>query len=94
MADSTNLTRDVAQLKNFVYETLCNLNELELGAFELTERALLRRNEPCGMHFCLHGPRNVKLTAIWEMDANTVLFFGSNGGRVQRTHLQAIPALS
>lgn len=94
MADSRNLTGDLAILKNYVYETLCKLNELELGAFEITERALIRRNETCGVHFCLHGPRNVKLTAIWEMDANTVLFFGSNGGRVQRTHLQAVPAFN
>jgi hypothetical protein len=94
MADSKNLARDLAQLKNYVYETLCKLNELELGAFEITERALVRRNETCGLHFCVYGPRNVKLTAIWEKDANTVLFFGSNGGRVQRTKLQYCPAFN
>ena len=88
MADSQDLTQELSRLKSYVYETLCHLNELELGAFEITERALIRRNEPCGVHFCLHGPRNVKLTAIWEKDANTVLFFGSNGGRIQRTQLQ------
>lgn len=94
MADSKNLTCELTKIKNYVYETLCNLNELELGAFEITERALVRHNEPCGMHFCVHGPRNVKLTAIWEMDANTVLFFGSNGGRVQRTQLQTSPSFN
>lgn len=94
MADSQNLTSDLANLKSYVYETLCKLNELELGAFEITERPLVRRNEPCGVHFCLHGPRNVKLTAIWEMDANTILFFGSNGSRIQRTSLNACPAFN
>lgn len=94
MADFNNLTGEIAQLKTYVYETLCKLNELEFGAFEITERALVRHNETCGVHFCLHGPRNVKLTAIWEKDANTVLFFGSNGGRVQRTPLVAVPAFN
>ena len=34
---------------------------------------------PAEYHFCLHGPRAVKLSAIWETDANTILFYGSRG---------------
>jgi hypothetical protein len=31
--------------------------------------------------FCLHGPRAVKMTAIWEKDRNRVLFYGPTGKR-------------
>jgi hypothetical protein len=28
----------------------------------------LRGGTPCGIHFCLHGPRATKFSAIWETD--------------------------
>jgi hypothetical protein len=36
------------------------------------------------MLFCLHGPRSVKLTAVWETISNTVLFYDSTGQRRQK----------
>ena len=84
---------DVEGLRIYVQQTLCELNELEVGAFPMTERILVRRGQPCGMYFCLHGPRSVKLTAIWETDRNTVLFYSSTGERVSKTQLEsALPA--
>ncbi|MEM9656755.1 MAG: hypothetical protein AAF961_00205, partial [Planctomycetota bacterium] len=49
--------------------------------------------QPCGIHFCLHGPRALKLTAIWETDRNTILFYGSRGERVRRTILDVALAI-
>ena len=43
--------------------------------------------------FCLHGPRAVKFTAIWETEHNRVLFYGSTGERFQKTHLIEAPPL-
>lgn len=79
------------ELRNYVHETLCHHNELEIGAFRITERILVRGNAPCGLFFCLHGPRSVKLTAIWELERNTILFYGSDGQRQQKTQLTAAP---
>jgi hypothetical protein len=87
-------THSLEQLRNFVHETLCRRNELEMGAFHLTERILVRNQHPCGVMFCLHGPRSVKLTAIWEIERNTVLFYGSDGQRQERTQLMAAPELA
>ena len=42
---------------------------------------MTRFNDPCGMYFCVHGPRSVKLTAIWETDNNRVLFYDCAGER-------------
>ena len=73
--------QDLDQLRNFVNGTLCNNGQLEVGQFTMTERLLTRFNDPCGMYFCVHGPRSVKLTAIWETDNNRVLFYDCAGER-------------
>lgn len=82
------------QLRDYVYEVLCNYDNLEPGMFQMTEEILVRGNAPCGIHFCLHGPRQVKYTAIWETDGNTILFYGSAGERFHRTQLTEAPKLA
>ena len=79
--------QELNDLRNYIYEKLCEQNDLEFGVFELTERYLVRGGAPCGMYFCLHGPRSVKLTAIWETDNNTIRFYGSTGERLHKTQL-------
>jgi hypothetical protein len=81
-------------LRNFVYETICRQEQFEPGAFQMTERILIRGGQPCGIHFCLHGPRSVKLTAIWETGRNTILFYGSTGERFHKTQLTEAPELA
>ena len=80
--------QDLQSLREYVEQTICEQNELEVGAFAMTERILVRGGSPCGIYFCLHGPRSVKLTAIWETDRNTILFYGSGGERQRRTQLK------
>lgn len=84
---------DLDDLRRYVCQTLCEENDFEIGAFEITERFLVRGGAPCGIYFCLHGPRSVKLTAIWETDRNTILFYGSGGERLRRTQLTQAPNL-
>lgn len=83
--------RDLADLRHHVHETICTQHELEVGAFPMTERILVRDGRSCGIFFCLHGPRSVKLTAIWETDRNTVLYYGSTGERLLRMQLVEAP---
>jgi hypothetical protein len=82
------------ELRAYVQDALCKQNELEIGAFQVTERILVRGRRPCGIFFCLHGPRSVKLTAIWETDRNTILFYNSTGERTCKTQLIRAPILS
>ena len=84
----------VDEIKTFVYQTLCNHEKLEVGIFPMTEKLLIRQNSPCGIYFCLHGPRSVKFTAIWENRTNTILFYGSNGERFEKTHLSHTATIS
>jgi hypothetical protein len=85
---------DLADLRTFVYATLCGRDQLEPDNFRMSETVLLRAAKPCGMYFCLYGPRQVKYTAIWETDRNTILFYGPGGERFCRSQLIAAPALS
>lgn len=84
---------NLQDLKNFIYQTLCEHEKLEIGVFPMTERLLTRRTRPCGILFCLHGPRSVKFTAIWETDRNTVLFYGATGERFHTLRLAKAPLL-
>jgi hypothetical protein len=92
----TNMERlqNLETLRNYVNKILCLYDQLELDAFRMTERILLRGSKPCGIFFCLHGPRSVKVTAIWETERNTILFYNSTGERFHRTRLISAPALA
>ena len=83
----TDQITNARTLREFVELALCEHLLLEIGAFPITERTLLRGGKPCGIMFCLHGPRATKFTAIWETDRNQILFYGENGERFNRIQL-------
>ncbi len=93
MVTRSPVIQTIDQLRDYVNETLCKHNQLEIGAFPLTERILIRADRPCGLYFCLHGPRAVKFSAIWETEHNTVLFYGSTGERFCKIQLVEAPRL-
>ncbi len=94
MLTSSWQVQDLNDLRYFVNETLCQPDQLVPNVFPVTERILTRGGRPCGLFFCLHGPRSVKLTAIWETDTNTILFYGSSGERYHKTQLNVAPELA
>ena len=81
------------QLRSYIAETLSQFESLDPQQFPLAQRVLTRAGRPCGLYFCLQGPRAVRLTAVWETEGNTILFYGANGQRLQRTLLLEPPAL-
>jgi hypothetical protein len=91
METSVERIENLEQLRDYVNETLCHNEQLIENAFQMTQRILLRNGKPCGIYFCVHGPRSVKVTAIWETDRNTILFYGSTGERYKKTRLVAAP---
>ena len=93
MLDDPARIENLTDLRSFVHQTICDNNELEFNAFSMTERILVRGGRPCGIFFCLHGPRAVKLTAIWETDRNSVLFYNAVGERIMRSQLAHAPSL-
>jgi hypothetical protein len=91
MSSHTMRLDDLSALRRYVTETLCEKDQLEANCFPLSEQVLVREGAPCGLHFCLHGPRSLCLSAIWETDSNTILFYGSRGERFRKTQLIASP---
>ena len=84
---------DLHAIRRYVTETLCEKDQLETNVFPLYERILMRDGSPCGVYFCLYGPRSLYLAAIWETDGNTILFYGSRGERFRKTQLIAPPPI-
>lgn len=84
---------NLEDLEQYVYLTICEREELQLGAFPMTAQVLTRAGRPCGVFFCVHGPRATKFTAIWEAERNRVLFYGSQGERFGRVQLNGRPRL-
>jgi hypothetical protein len=84
---------DLHAIRSYVNQTLCEQDQLEANLFPLYERILVRGKAPCGMYFYLYGPRSLCLTAIWETDGNTILFYGSRGERFRKTQLIAPPRI-
>jgi hypothetical protein len=80
-------------LRIYIHQTLCQQEHLEIDAFPLTERLLVRGGRPCGIFYCLHGPRSVKFTAIWDAASNVVFFYGATGERVLTDRLRKGPQL-
>lgn len=82
------------QLRKYVKDILCQHCQLEIDAFSLSERILIRSQRPCGIFFSLLGPRGLQLSAIWETDRNTLLFYGSSGERFHKIQLVEAPQLA
>jgi hypothetical protein len=92
IARSTSV-QTLDELRDYVNETLCRYDQLLPGAFPMSHRTLVRAGKPCGVYFCLHGPRAVKYTAIWETRQHTILFYGPTGERFQKVQLVDAPVL-
>lgn len=93
MASPSQEIANIDQLTHYVKNTLCQHEQLDIHAFSMTHQVLFRAGRPCGVYFCLHGPRAVKFTAIWELERNTVLFYDSNGERFRKDCLAESPEL-
>ena len=76
--------RTLDDLRAYVHHTLCEKENLLPDQFVMTETTLTRRQRPCGLQFCLQGPRSVRLGAIWEADRNTIYFYDAQGARYRK----------
>jgi hypothetical protein len=48
---------------------------------------------PCGLQFCLRGPRNVRLAAIWVAERNVVYLYDARGTRYAKLKLTSLVVL-
>ena len=76
------------ELRQFVHKTLCEKENLLADQFTMTEVRLTRGNGPCGLQFCLRGPRNVRLAAIWVADRNVVYLYDASRDALRQAAAQ------
>ncbi len=93
MLECSKKVESLEELHRYVADTLSDLEMLKSDQFQLSQQILHRGGKPCGIYFCLQGPRALRLSAIWETDQNSILFYGSCGRRMHRTKLLASPRL-
>jgi hypothetical protein len=93
MPTDTQRLDDLSAIRQYISETLCEKDQLEINFFPLSEQVLVRAGAPCGRYFCLHGPRSLCLSAVWDTDNNTILFYGSRGERFRKTQLITPPGI-
>lgn len=79
--------RTLDHLRHFVHVTLCRKENLLEHHFPMTEVELLQNGRRCGFQFVLHGPRAVKLAAVWAELSNEILLYDATGQRFGRIRL-------
>jgi hypothetical protein len=76
------------ELRQFIYQTLCAKENLLADQFTMTEVRLNSGSGPCGIQFCLRGPRDMRLAAIWVADGNVVYLYDARGMRYAKLRLR------
>ena len=79
------------ELRQFVRETLCGQDQLDLDQTPFFEALLTRSGRPCGLYFEIHGPRLVRSCAIWAGEEHRILFYNSMGERFAEVRLSDAP---
>lgn len=85
---NTQSLNSYESVRQYVNRTLCDLENLEPHHFPLSERTLQRAGSPCGVMFVLHGPRQLQVSAVWEIDRNVIWFYNAIGQRCQQKQLE------
>ena len=88
MPEIVDSIRCVDDLRNFIHTKLCEKENLLSDQFSMTEMQLTRRGRACGLQFSLHGPRSVRLGAIWASDHNLIYFYDAKGSRYAKVRLR------
>lgn len=82
MRESCSGFESFAELKTYIHEKLCALEQLDVDCSPLSQQTLKRGEELCGYLFSILGPRSVVFNAIFETDSNAIHFYNSAGERV------------
>jgi hypothetical protein len=88
MHTTVNDVHTLDELRHFIHQTLCEKENLLADQFTMSEVRLTSGSGPCGIQFCLRGPRNVRLAAIWVTDRNAVYLYDAQGTRYAKLRLK------
>ena len=92
MIESSMSFLNLDELKSFVRTKLGECENLLADQFPFTETKLIRDGRECGRQYVLHGPRSVRLNAIWVSEKNELFFYDARGERFEKLRLTSMPA--
>ncbi|HAD59081.1 MAG TPA: hypothetical protein DCG12_07545 [Planctomycetaceae bacterium] len=84
---ASTVIQTLDELRDYIHLELCRKENLLEHHFPMTELELKQNGEHCGSQFILHGPRSVKLSAVWDRKQNEVLFYDALGRRFSRVRI-------
>jgi hypothetical protein len=87
MHTTVNDIHTLDELRQFIHKNLSEKENLLDDQLRITEVRLTSGSGPCGLQFCLRGPRNVRLAAIWVADRNVVYLYDASGERYAKLRL-------
>ena len=76
------------ELISYVHKTLCKRENLVADQFPISEMPLSKAGNACGVQFTLHGPRQLRLSAIWASEQNVIYFYDTGGKRYLKIPLR------
>lgn len=75
-------------MREFVHATLCSKENLVSDQFRMIERELTKNGRSCGIQYTIHGPRQVRLSAVWASERNLLYFYDTSGTRYLKVPLR------
>jgi hypothetical protein len=81
MQDNQVQFANPAELRSYVHRILCERENLLAEQFVTREQPLLTRGQITAYQFQLKGPRAIKLSAIWTLQQNAIIFYDTQGER-------------
>jgi hypothetical protein len=79
------------ELRQYVLQTLCSHDNLDIAQTPMHVARISRRGKPCGLFFQVQGPRLLKNYAVWAGEEDRILFYDSTGLRFAETRLSDAP---
>jgi hypothetical protein len=80
-------------LFEFVRQTLCARDRLEIQSTPFFAADIRRRGRLCGYLFHIEGPRMLKNSAVWAEEEHRMFFYDSIGTRYHEVQLSESPLL-
>lgn len=87
MQETTATIATLTDLRQYIHAQLCAKENLLEDQFVTRDEILQLRGRPCGRQFQLHGPRSIRLGAVWSSDQNLVYFYDTQGERYLKVRL-------
>jgi hypothetical protein len=79
------------ELRQYVHQTLCRHDRLDPEQTPLYQGLITRKGRNCGLFFQAHGPRLLKLYALWSAEEDRILFYDTSGARIGEARLSEGP---